>query len=109
MFSFIALQSLSASFQEQSVNVLQTIQFVCEFSGIPLPHVNWSMSSHETPVGAIFTGRAYVTNDNTANNTVISTLTLQSIQLEDAGKYMCIAVNGEIYASVIYNLTTGEW
>ena len=103
----VALGLLSTSSQVQLVNVLDTVSFNCEVSGVPLPFINWSMSEQRIPISAISSGRASVTTTVVNSNTIMSTLTMRSVQLNDAGLYVCYAINGEISDQVFYNMTTG--
>ena len=89
------------------VNVLDTVSFNCEVSGVPLPFVNWLMSTQEIPVNTISNGRASVTTTTINSNTVMSQLTIRSVQLDDAGLYICNGTNGEISDQGYYNITTG--
>ena len=89
------------------VNVLDTVSFNCEVGGVPLPFVNWSMSEQKIPISAFSSGRASVSTTVVNSNTIMSTLTMRSVQLSDAGLYVCYAINGEISDQVFYNMTTG--
>ena len=99
---------LSTSTQLHFVNVLDTVSFSCEVSGIPLPFANWSMSAQEIPINAISSGRALVTTAIVNSNTILSTLTIRSVQFDDAGLYICSGINGEISNQAYYNMTTGK-
>lgn len=88
---------------------MDIVSFNCEVSGVPLPFVNWSMSTREIPVNAISSGRASVTTTTVNSNTVMSVLLIRSVKLDDAGLYICNAINGEIYEQAFYNVTTGTY
>ena len=88
---------------------MQTVQLTCEFRGIPLPTVNWSASPQVNLSGAIASGRILVTTDPTINHRIVSVLTIQTIQLEEAGRYTCTAETVGLSESVIYEITTGKW
>ena len=90
------------------VNVLDTVSFSCEVSGIPLPFANWSMSAQEIPINAISSGRALITTAIVNSNTILSTLTIRSVQFDDDGLYICAGINGEISNQAYYNMTTGK-
>ena len=100
---------LSAANQVQLVNVLDTVSFNCEVSGVPVPFVNWSMFEQGIPIDAISNGRAFVAVTTVNSNTIMSTLTIRSIQLNDAGTYICSVFNGEISAQGFFNMTTGTY
>ena len=102
----VALSLLSAPTQVRFANVLDTVSFVCEVGGVPLPHVNWVMSEQRIPVS---NDRASVATSIINSNTIMSTLTIRSIQLNDAGLYICNAINGEVSEQAIYNVTTGTY
>ena len=89
------------------VNILDTVSFSCEVGGVPLPFVNWSMSEQGVPIHAISNGRASVAVTTVNSNTIISTLTIRAIQLNDAGTYICNIFNGEISDQGFFNMTTG--
>ena len=105
---YVALSLLSTT-QVHMVNVLDTVSFNCEVSGIPLPFVNWSMSVQQIPINAISSGRASVTTTVVNSNTILSTLTMRSVILDDAGQYICTGINGEVSNQVYYNMSTGKY
>ena len=100
----VALSLLSAPNQVRFVNVLDTVSFICEISGVPLPYANWLVSEQRIPVSG---DRTSVTTTVVNSNTIMSTLTMRSVQLNDAGLYICNAINGETSDQAFYNITTG--
>ena len=104
----VALSLVSASTQVHFVNVMDTVSFNCEVNGIPLPFANWSMSAQRIPINAISSGRASVTTTIVNSDTILSILTIRSVQLNDAGLYICTGINGEISNQAYYNMTTGK-
>ena len=106
---YIALSLLSASTQVRFVNVLDTVSFSCEVSGVPLPFVNWSVSAERISISAIPSSRALVTTMTINDNTIMSILTISSVQLDDAGVYICTAINGENSDQAFYDVRTGTF
>ena len=106
---FEGFSLLSISSQVLFINVLNTVSFNCEVSGVPLPFVNWSMSEQRIPLNAISSGRASVATSTVNSDTIMSILTISSIQLDDAGLYICTAINGEISDQTTYDLRPGMY
>ena len=67
------------------------------------------MSAQGIQISAISSGRASVTTTNVNSVTVMSILTIRSVQLDDAGAYICTAINGEVSDQAFYNMTTGKY
>ena len=64
------------------------------------------MSEQRITISAISSGRVSVATITVNNNTIMSTLTMRSVQLNDAGLYICNTINGEISDQAFYNMTT---
>jgi len=87
---------------------MQTVQLTCEFRGIPIPTVNWLPQTQLNLSSAIASGQVSVTTNPTINHRIVSVLTIQSIQLEEAGRYTCTAETVGLSESVTYDITTSK-
>ncbi len=70
----------------QSLNEGNTLQLMCQFGGVPTPNITWSLGDRMLNSG----DRISISN----NGEDTSTLTIQSVRVDDAGEYKCIATNG---------------
>jgi len=77
--------------------VSNPVTFSCEFSGIPVPSVNWTQPINDR-----------ITIETISNDThVMSTLTIDSVIPEDTNVYMCTASTPEFTGFISYDLVVG--
>ena len=89
------------------VNVMESASFICNASGVLLPSLNWSTTIQDNGTDHIFNERIDV-NVNTQNDKIVSTLTIQSVQLNDEGSYVCTRMYGEQIGMLsVYNIIVG--
>ena len=86
---------------------MDPVNFTCSASGIPLPTLRWSQNNITNHIS---NERININvNDDIENNRVFSTLTIQSVRLEDEGSYICATLLGERTRMLtVYDLIVGK-
>lgn len=88
----------------QTANVMDTISFTCNVTGFPYTsiQIRWIIPASTLDDRIEI---STVTNDDY----VVSTLTVKSIQLSDAGLYKCMALTERLVGNILFNLTVGMY
>ena len=86
----------------QTANIMDTVNFTCNVTGFPYTSIQIRWIFPATTLDDRIDINA-VTNDDYA----VSTLTIKSIQLTDAGLYRCTASLGGLDGNILFNLTVG--
>lgn len=87
--SFVAPPNLVSSFSNKTLNMSQTLQLSCCFTGYPLPSITWL---HKGTILLNDTNNVMITN--TINYTHIqSSLVIKKLQYKDNGQYLCSGNN----------------
>ena len=86
----------------QTANVMDTVNFTCNVTGFPYTsiQISWIFPA------SILDDRIDI-NTVTDDDYVVSTLTIKSIQLTDAGLYKCAASMEGLVGNILFNLTVG--
>lgn len=93
--------SLRSAFQDMVRNESDRVVLFCQFSGVPVPDVEWSRVTYlnetetlndDTDRVSILTISSY--DLETKLYVVNSTLEILSVQKSDQGEYTCVGVNG---------------
>lgn len=83
-------------------SVFDTVVFLCESTGIPIPTISWAQRDeggslitldNETQLQT-GTPIRIQTNYNHATNVTVTRLYLMSVDVTDAGEYVCLTSNG---------------
>ena len=85
---------------EQTVRQSARVELLCMVSGFPLPQVEWLTSGL-----TVMQDRNVTVTESSSQFTVNSILTLRSIQLSDAGLYVCLANNSLGLSTAQANVT----
>ncbi|GAB6020997.1 hypothetical protein CHUAL_003637 [Chamberlinius hualienensis] len=75
-------------FSEMTMNPESILNIKCAATGIPTPSIEWKINGNSLSKDH----RATITNDN-INNKIVSSLKINSVNVEDGGFYACVAAN----------------
>jgi len=90
---------------------MDSVNFNCRASRTPLPTLNWStIVQNNGTYHHNFNERISIVNENLQNNEIVSTLNIQSVQLEDESRYICTnLVGSQIVMLTVYDLIVGKF
>ena len=79
-------------------------------NGTLYPTLNWSIAGQSSGASHIFNDRININESvNIQSNTIVSTLTVQSVQLEDHGNYICRTLfRQRTVRLTVYDLIVGK-
>ena len=83
-------------------SVFDTVLFLCESTGIPIPDISWSQREEGGSLVTLDnktqlqtgTPIRFQTNFNYVTNVTVKRLYLMSVDVSDAGEYVCLTSNG---------------